>query len=548
MTKPIQETKVIENPLQHPLGSLNTNLLEAETSSSTDENEQALLSFNEAFQEAMYRSLAFVLPRLFVAGKNFTNAIITAGLPNPDAIEGMALASLFQQLMLGIIKGGTITIDSLIAELNSQNKKENIGPLINQGLLLSSAIGIPATILFFTSNTWLQQLGISPSVAQQAGNYLRALSYSVLPTCWTMIDQGALLSIDRKWSPTAFNALFVCGSMAIGYPMTLYTQDVTWLAYGISIAGIAVFILDRTYLYFNKTNGKLDRETYKLFSLSLESGYTFSDVLKLYSPAVLQGLSEWLPSLLTTFIIASNDSEAADEAQVPSVHLVVAFTQILLALSAASTILVSEKLGPAKLTNENSMEYQKAIKNARKIGYAMTAVAASFTSIVAAFCLAYPDSLVKLFCHNEESFELSKSMLRITGITLLLDGIRNALTGALLGRNQLSDNFFTSLSNLIITAGTATILGVFTQKEIGNLSLFLWKMMGIMATTTILGFYWEKQSKSLTSPPLAKTLWCMWSSPDEQGSEMVRFARNNENYVGKIPEQPVEVSNPLAVV
>ncbi len=474
--------------------SLSTHLLEEDTA--------ALMSFYDALKEGRQRSYAFILPRLFVAAKSLVNAIVSANLPNPDAAAGLAIGTLLQQLALGIVKGGTVSIEAFIAELNKQNKYDKIGPLVNQALVFSTVIGLPTAISFYYSEALLESIGIEEGVAEEAGKFLRAFSYGFLPLCWTMVDQAYLLSIDRKWSPAMLNAVFVGLSVLISYPMTMsYSKDISWFGYALSVAAIVTLIADRLYLYSNKTDGVLDREKYQLFAKSFDSGFSFLHILKFYFPAVLQGLSEWLPSLLTTFVIASKDSNGADEAQVPSVQIIVALTQILQALGAAATILVSEKLGKAEEYKKasNLQLHDNMVKNAELTAYAMSIVSLGYTSLAAIPCIIYPDPVVKLFCHNEELLELSNSMLRTTCATLLVDGVRNVLTGALLGRKYLIDSYFASVTNLTITASASTLLGVFTQKEMGALSLFIWKALAITVSTGLELKYWAVQAKSDTS-------------------------------------------------
>jgi MATE family multidrug resistance protein len=491
--------------------TLNDRLVSFDVQSSEHSEEQAVptpLALLNAIQKAAYYSLPPAFARGLVAGKSLISAIL-AGYLSESAIAGYALGSILQQTMLAITKGAISSVDTVIADLDGKKQQEKIGAAVNQGLVIASVLGISATALFASANVWIEAMGVSPPVAQQAGSYLRALSYGFLPMCWTIVDQNFLFSIKRNSPVVVFSTFLVGASMAIGYPMMIRTKDVAWLGYGVSYAAILAFFMTRMYLYLNKTDGVLDRYRYNLFMATFESGTSFGELLKLSFPTALQGLSEWLPSLLTTFIIASDDSENTAEAQAPSVQLLVALNQILLSMSSSASVLVSNNLGIARLNSMNENLSKIAIKNAKTMGNASVIVTTGLMAPVAALGMFYPDPIVNLFCHSEEAFELSKTMLQITCATLLLDAMRNAITGALLGRKQPVDNFFTSLSNLIITAGLSTVAGFLTQKDLGPLSFFISKMIGIAVTTGILGYYWNIQSKKIESTSLSA--WCALS-------------------------------------
>lgn len=402
---------------------------------SLNENALKLLSFPEAFWEGMGLSYAFIGQRFFVVMKSLFNAFFAGEFSNPDAAVGLAMGTLFQQLALGVVKGGTGSIDSLFAKLESKNEQRKIGPLIQQARVINTLIGLPITALFYSSDTWLKELGMESSTAGETARFLKALSFGFWFICMSLIDQGFLLSIQRKWSPMILSTVFVLTTMAISYPMALSTQNIAWFGYGTSIAGFLTFLAGRMYLYLNKTDGILDREKYNIFTKSFDSGYSFFDLLKLYLPSAGSGFNEWGPNLITAFCVAKA-SEKASEAQVPSVQLVVAFTQILQALCVETSILTSGYLGRAEdyeKKGDSAHQADNMIRNAKLTAYAMSAVTTVYTLPVAVLGVAYPRGLVELFCHNEASYGLADNMVRITSVTILLDGIRNVFMGALLG-------------------------------------------------------------------------------------------------------------------
>ena len=109
-----------------------------------------------------------------------------------------------------------------------------------------------------------------------------------------------------------------------------------------------------------------------------------------------------------------------------------------------------------------------------------------------------------------------------------LDGWRNVFMGALTGRNQPLDNVFSTVTNLIIVAAGATTLGIFTQKEVGDLSVFIWKMLGVLCATVCLATYLEYQGNSRVSTPIFKGNYCLsWNQLRKETPLQNAVAENN---------------------
>jgi Na+-driven multidrug efflux pump len=509
-----------DNPL-HSSINLGTHLIAPESI----EHDAKLLSSWEAFVEAWKRSYGFIRPRILVLLKSLFNAFFAAEFSNPDAAVGLAIGTLFQQLALSVIKAGTGPIDNLFAKSNApQNEPAKTGPLIYQAMIINTVVSIPIMGLFFLSNIWLREIGLNPSVAEETAKFLQAFAIAVWGVGLNIVDQGWLLSQKRKWSPTILSTFFVSVTMAISYPMALSTQNIAWFGYGLSSAAWLTFVAGRIHLYLNKTEGVLDREKYQLFTISLDSGYSFWEISKLYASSAGNGFNEWGPNLAGTLFIASNDSEGADEAQVPSVQALVAMIQILQALGTAAGNITSEKLGYAEAYEKGLNSSDKAInmvKNAKMTAYAMMKVSTIYSLPILIFGAGYPDFLVKLFCKEEQSFELAKNMLRLTAFTILFQGWGEVWRGVLSGRNQPQDNIFATFTNLIIVAVGATVLGIFTQEEMGELSVFTWRMLGTLCAASLFLGYLENQGHSRVSTPIIKGNNCLiWKKTEPPSQQM----------------------------
>lgn len=453
------------------------------------------------FQQALYDSFKFAIPfalsRIAIAAQNFGNGVVITQFNDSSALAASPVMFMVQQGITGSARGALSSVNAVVGNLNGQKKYSNIGPAVNQGLALATCLGIPTFVIFFTAKDWLLLMGTSNEVAYQAGEYLRAISYGILPTYWAVVDQQFLLSIKRNISPIFLNTMIVATSMAVGYPFAAKEKSLAWLGYGASIGALLTFIAGRCFLYFNKVDGELDREKYQLFVRSFKSNTPFTELLGLSFPTALQAISEWLPTLLISIITANSiNAELTLQAEVPAMQMLMVANQILLGLGTAATVSVANSLGEARTCAEaNDKENELICKqNARTIGYADITSTAIVTVPPLLFFAIYPEPVVNLLINNTQVASLANSMLRITGASLLLDGVRNTTTGALLGKKRRQDNFFTSTVNLAITSIGATLAGYLTQDSIGPLSFFIFRMIGIFLTATILLLRWNSGS------------------------------------------------------
>ena len=442
-------------------------------------------------------AVPFALSRVAVAIQNIGNGVVINELHNPDVISAAPIMFMVYQLHMGAARGAFSVINSIVGSLNGQGELNKIGPAVNQGLLMATAFGIPTSVLFFISEHWLPWFATDAVLVAHASQYLRALSYGILPTYWSAIDQQFLLAIKRTVSPIALNTLWVVLSMAIGYPLMLNYANVAWLGYGISISAMITFLVGRLYLYLHMQNGTPDRLKYNIFTRNTNSGTSHAELVQLSIPTMLQAISEWLPTTLIAILSAqSTNGKSILSQEQPSMQVLLVLIQILLGLGTAASVSVANTLGKARGCDEGA-RYEDAVtwvRNARMIGYAELIVTTFVALPPALFCALYPQPIVKLFLSDAQEFSHAESMLRITGATLILDGVRNTATGALLGKKCVADNLFTSITNLIITSAAATALGYVTQNTLGAISFFIFRMIGIFLNGALLLHRWNARS------------------------------------------------------
>lgn len=119
-------------------------------------------------------------------------------------------------------------------------------------LLLSSALGVFATLLLIFGGEWLFSLFINePEVIKQGADYLRILGYSQIFMCLEITTTGAFFGVGKTMIPsiisTIFTGLRVPGAILLASTLALGVDGVWW---SISISSIIKGILLVTAFYF----------------------------------------------------------------------------------------------------------------------------------------------------------------------------------------------------------------------------------------------------------------------------------------------------------
>ncbi len=464
------------------------------------DQEVTRLTYQEAVHNAWLLAGTFALSRLAGAGQSLGLSLV---LPYLDEVP-MAPASgatMFNVLQgfLGGTRGLLSSSNVFVSNLKGAGQYERVGPAINQGLVAATLAGLAVTGVFYFSQSWLLWFGAQQQIAKNTGNFLQVAAYGVLPMNYAFVDQLSLLAMGYKNPAMALNAFYSVSSLAIGIPLALHSKKgLEYLALGLTIGAYLTWFVGRAYMYLKKDGGERIKDKYDLFSLSLESGSSACQWLKIALPTMAQALSEWLPTLLISILISSmaqSGSQYAD-AQEPSMQLLIVLNQILMGLGTAATTMVATLIGQGDA--QKTMEAKQIVKS-----NILTQVHANFKVTLCCvlpfgcLLLSMPHPFTRLFTTNKEAYDLSDTLVRYTGGSFVFDGLRNVMTGHILGKKKMTDNIYSSTSNVCIT----TILGVgagwllSSKPNEGPENYFLTRGLSIVLAHISLSFWWYKGVK-----------------------------------------------------
>jgi Na+-driven multidrug efflux pump len=484
--------------------------------------EVKLLAFTEALKQEARFSLSFALSRVILAAQSVGYSIFISYCSIPYALSASTLMFMIQQGVYGSLRGWLSTTAVISGTLNGQQKFSKIGPAVNQGLLMALILGGVFAVPLFFAGDILLAAKVHQGVAEQAGAFLRAASYGLIPANLAFVDQVYMLSIKQLGSAVLFSSIQVLLSLLIGICWSTASNSLDGLGYGISIASAFTFILDRIVLYVRNNT----YEKYELFKKSFDSDTTFLGFICLSVPTFLQALSEWLPTVFITALIGGLAcAERALDAIEPSMMLLIIFNTILLGLGTAATVSTANSIGSVNRLENKRDQQAIMLKNTKLIGHANIVLTLLFIAVPTLFCLAMPGFIGDIFLdkinltdtpllNKSESTELSgysqqwfsDTATRITGATFVVDGIRNTVTGLILGRKKPGDNYISSISNLVVVTGLATLCAYLSQPVIGPISYFATRLAGVSLMACGMYSWWCKSKDVAAGPASAVTV------------------------------------------
>ena len=150
------------------------------------------------FSNLFKLALPLVLAQVAQNTMSFVDTLMVGRLGN-EALAGIALGSTTFTFVFLILSGVILAVGPLVSQAHGANTPEEAGRAVRQGLWLGALLFVPAFILFRNAEPLLLALGQAPDTAEMSGNYLRAISWGLLPGFWLTALRGLLegLSVTR---------------------------------------------------------------------------------------------------------------------------------------------------------------------------------------------------------------------------------------------------------------------------------------------------------------------------------------------------------------
>ncbi|VVC75414.1 Multidrug resistance protein NorM [Aquicella siphonis] len=367
----------------------------------------------------------------------FFETIFLAHL-GPDTLAAGSLVSWLFGTLAVILFGALSAINILVAHKHGENDQEGIALVARDGLLMAVLLVIPAILLFWNMSPVFRLFGQPESIVVLAKTYLHALSWGMLANFMAMACLEVIMGIGHARLILAFNIVWV--SLNISWSYILIFGKLGFPAFGIAGAGwgmtVSSWLAALLLIVFILAN-----KQYKVF---------FRHVLKLIKPSCLMELLQiGLPmgfmfcvevafffALTLCMGLISSRMQAANQVALQYLGL---FMSAMFAIAQAVTVRMGHLLGA------------KDIHSAEKVNYIGIGIAAAFMSLVAIAYWAFPALLISIDFDiqnpdNQIIISEIKSLLAVSAIFQIIEGVRITLFGSLRG---LKDTQFTLLTSII---------------------------------------------------------------------------------------------------
>ena len=148
--------------------------------------------------------------------------------------------------------GFSAALTAFVGQNYGAGQYERVKEGYKKTLMLSSILGIFATVLLIFGGEWLFSLFINePEVIKQGADYLRILGYSQVFMCLEITTTGAFFGVGKTMMPslisTIFTGLRVPAALILASTLALGVDGVWW---SISLSSVVKGILLVISFYF----------------------------------------------------------------------------------------------------------------------------------------------------------------------------------------------------------------------------------------------------------------------------------------------------------
>lgn len=424
--------------------------------------------------------------RLANAIVRFLGMLMVAQLGERQLAAGALVMSVFISLLM-ISWGMLYAVGVHVSKAFGSRDKRAVGEYCRSGLLLATLIGFFVIFVMRDITAFLQFFGQPMPLIPLVSDYLKVISWGVLPCFWFMVIQQVSAGLAKS------RIVMVCGMLSL--PLTLIP------AYGwvfghfgltkIGMSGLAwayvlnywvIFLIGLGYLLTNR-----HFRPFQLFSrcwhISLKN---IRQLMHVGGPISVQYGMELGVLTIITFLIGRFGTDALAAQQIAmQVSLVV--IMIPFGIGQATAVLIGRAYGEGRLGT------------IVHLGYAGMALGAFVMSLIMMAIFAFPTEIVNLYVdvnapQHYHFVYITESLLFILALSQLTDGIRNIAAGALRG---LHESRIAMIVSVLIFWGISLPLGYLMafHMQLGPCGLLWGFFIGTTVGALALVFWFKRYSQ-----------------------------------------------------
>ena len=449
--------------------------------------------YRREFKELIVLATPLVLAQLAQNSMSFIDTLMVGRLGN-EALAGIAIGSTVFHFVLIILQGVLLGVGPIVSQATGAGDEQTCARATRQGLWMGVILYLPAFILYWNAYPLLIWLNQPEETARMSSEYLRAISWGLLPALWVMGLRGLLEGKSNirpimliSFAGVGLN-IFANHALMFGR-YGLPALGLVGTGYASSLVYLIIFIMLAIYT------------SRKYSSLKIFSQVRTPDAMMLCELVRVGGpISMTLAFEAGMFSAAAIAMGTLGSFQLAAHQIAVQTASISFMIPLGLAIATSVRVGQA--VGANSGQRAEA---AGRIGMA------SCVTVMAISGLTYwlfPNFIIGLYLDlseaaNEDVIKFATSFLAIAAMFQVVDGLQVAASGALRG---LKDTFATMVLTLVsywLVGATAGAYWCFA-KEMGGDGLWFGMTLGLATAAVLLTirfhFRIKRAKRELASP------------------------------------------------
>lgn len=354
--------------------------------------------------------------------------VVMMGWLGPDALAAGALGSnLYFGTMIFGLGLTTATAPMIARELGRKGHSvRDVRRTVRQGMWMAAAVSVPIWIVLWQSEAILLAMGQEPPLAKAAGEYVRALQWSLLPFFFFLVLRSFISALERPlwalWAGIAgvivnAGAAYVLIFGHLGLPrlgLVGAGYATTFADFVIFAMMAAVVLMDRKFRRYHLF-GRFWRADWPRFRALWHLGLPIGATL-VFEVAVFNAAT-FLMGLISAAALAAHSI---------AMQLVSLSFMVPLGLAQAATVRVGRAFGA------------RDKDGIRRAGWTAYAMGVGFMALTAVAMLVAPRALVGVFLDldapaNLPVVELAVSFLAVAALFQVMDGGQAVAAGMLRG-------------------------------------------------------------------------------------------------------------------
>lgn len=442
--------------------------------------------FNKIIKRIISLSLPMAGIQLISVASSFLCMIMLAQLGH-QVLAASALIYATQTSVMVIGMSILLSLSILVGHAYGAKNYSAIGHFLQQGWTLGLILSLPIMLFYWHIGTILIHCGQNAAVTQVVQTFFHAYIWSVIPLQLLACNQQFCYGVRKQIIAILSSCVGVVVLLISAYTLIygkfgLPQLGVAGLGYAMAGQAWCGLIFSLFCFCFLKGFKQFD-----LFNYRVHKDWSYlKKMFKVGWPISTQISGEMLSFFVNASMVGWLGVTALSAYQVTVQCLFVVLIPMF-SLAGASGILVGQACG------------SKNFHEIKRLGYASMGVTLAISIFVALVFLLFPQRLASLYLDvhnpaNADTVHLIMSLFAITAFSLIVDGIRNVLTGSLRGLLDTKYPMFVGLSLLWLVGIPLSYLFAF-HLHFGVIGIAMGSAVSMTIGTIILLRRWHNMCK-----------------------------------------------------